>query len=115
MKLASELPGGKPKISDLSELDELEDVIWMHLVEDGIPQAESAASAILAAGWHKHRTIATDAALDLLPEKTTIVDSDGDAWQKRDGWREIDNEEAPHRGRFPSLPAVCVWNGGDNE
>lgn len=98
----------------MSDRDDLADIIASeHFDSGGDPSVT--AGDILAAGFHRDRTITTDASLDLLPEKTTIVDADGDAWQKRDGWREIDNEEAPHRGRFPSLPAVCVWNGGDNE
>lgn len=75
----------------MSARDELADILWGTAVADRVrdgkdlrlvpvvrAKAESAADAILAAGYRKPRTITTREELDALPSGSVILDATGE-------------------------------------
>jgi len=62
---------------------------------------EQVAGEVLAGGYRKPRTIATAEELDALPDRSVILDRDGDAWQRMgsSGWtcavRALNTSEQP--------------------
>lgn len=88
---------------------------------------EDLAEEIIAAGFHRDRTVTTAEELDALPEGTVVVEGDhatpdevvpgglmtmpGVFHRFHEGWHVV----AGHGARPVPLPAIVLWEPGDGD
>jgi hypothetical protein len=98
----------------MSDRDELADIIETRIRLTGDPH--ETATAILAAGYHKPRTIATAEELDALPEDSVVLDDTRASHQrlpfeyrltKEPLWAGFSDE--PYTTDWIELPATVLW------
>lgn len=81
-------------------------------VEADMDSADIAAQ-ILAAGFHRDRSITTAEELDALPALSVGLDADGDVWQKRSGlWLDTDGRVARSAALVRTFGPVTVLHEG---
>lgn len=74
-------------------MNEYDDLVEALKVGEGL-NPEDLAEEIIAAGWHRHRTITTAEELDKLPDGSIIRSADGLPFQKDDGaWVQLTGDD----------------------
>jgi hypothetical protein len=93
----------------MSDIDDL-----CQIIHRGIGlNFEDLAEEIIAAGFHRDRTITTAEELDALPALSVGLDADGDVWQRRSGlWLDTDGRVARSAALLRVFGPVTVLHEG---
>lgn len=99
----------------MSDREELVEIIGEHFKAEGDPTVT--AGDIIAAGFHRDRTITTAEELGELPDWSVVLDADSEVWQRQSGiWLDTDGRAARSSALVRIFgPVTVLHEGGRDE